>query len=122
MKLLNCHCKKIQIEVDTDLKNLVRCNCSICKKKGAVMAIVGPGKLRVLKGEEDLSMYQFHSKVAKHFFCSICGIYTHHNPRRDPKMFGFNVGCIDGIDTLNIKDLKVIDGANHPLDKKNEET
>ena len=37
-------------------------------------------------------------------------------------MFGFNVGCIDGIDTLNIKDLKVIDGANHPLDKKNEET
>ena len=76
MKLLNCHCKKIQIEVDTDLKNLIRCNCSICKKKGAVMAIVGPGKLRVLKGEEYLSMCQFHSKVAKHYFCSNCGIYT----------------------------------------------
>ena len=26
--------------------------------------------------------------------------------------------CIEGFDTLNIKELKVIDGANHPLDKK----
>ena len=79
MKLLNCHCKKIQIEVDTDLKNLIRCNCSICKKKGAVMAIVGPGKLRVLKGEEYLSMYQFHSKVAKHFLLDMWYLYP-YNP------------------------------------------
>ena len=56
------------------------------------MAIVGPGKLRVLKGEEYLSMYQFHSKVAKHFFCSICGIYTHHNQEEIQKCLVSTLG------------------------------
>ena len=49
-------------------------------------------------------------------FCSVVG-YTHHNPRSNPTMTGFNLGCIDEIDTFNLKDIQVIDGHNHPLDK-----
>ena len=56
--------------------------------------------------------------MAKHYFCSECGIYTHHNPRINPAMTGFNVGCIDEIDTFDMKDVPVNDGQNHPLDKK----
>ena len=56
-----------------------------------------------MKGKEKLSLYQFHSKIAKHFFCSICGIYTHHNPRSNPAMTGFNVGCIDEIDVFKFE-------------------
>ena len=63
-------------------------------------------------------VYQFHTKVAKHYFCIICGIYTHHNPRSNPAMTGFNLGCIDEIDIFDLKNIGVNDGKNHPLDKK----
>ena len=33
-------------------------------------------------------------------------------------MTGFNLGCVDEIDTFQIQDIQVIDGQNHPLDKK----
>jgi len=33
-------------------------------------------------------------------------------------MTGFNLGCVDGIDTFNLEDIFINDGYNHPLDKK----
>ena len=120
MKLLRCHCGQIEAEINVSnkLDKIVRCNCSICKKKGAIMSMVKNEDFKITKGRDKLKLYQFHSKVAKHYFCSVCGIYTHHNPRINPSLTGFNLGCIDEIDTLNLKDIKVIDGKNHPLDKK----
>ena len=82
------------------------------------MSMVKNDEFKILKGAEKLSLYQFHTKVAKHYFCSICGIYTHHNPRSNPAMTGFNLGCIDEIDTFDFKDILINDGHNHPLDKK----
>ena len=120
MKNLKCHCGAIEAKINTPSKfeKILRCNCSLCKRKGAVMSMVKNEDFKITKGKEKLILYKFHTKVAKHFFCSICGIYTHHNPRSNPKMTGFNLGCIDEIDTLNLKDIQVIDGHNHPLDKK----
>ena len=120
MKKLTCHCGGVEIEVSlpNGLKNLVRCNCSICKKRGAVMAMVGPNDLKVIKGKELLKLYQFHTKTAKHYFCWVCGIYTHHNPRRDPSLYGFNVACLENVNPYDLKEISLVDGANHPLDKK----
>jgi hypothetical protein len=33
-------------------------------------------------------------------------------------MTGFNVGCIDEIDTFKLNEVPINDGQNHPLDKK----
>ncbi len=120
MKLLKCHCGEIQAEINIPekLEKFIRCNCSICKKKGAVMSIVKNEDFKLIKGSQYLKLYQFHSKVAKHYFCSKCGIYTHHNPRINPSLTGFNVGCIEGIDTFKLENIKIADGQNHPLDKK----
>ena len=46
-----------------------------------------------------------------------CGIYTHHNPRSNPKMTGFNIGCIDDIDQFELDNIPTNNGKNHPLDK-----
>ena len=120
MKKLVCHCGAIEAEIklDADLAKVIRCNCSICKRKGAIMSMVKNEDFKIIKGKEKLTLYQFHSKVAKHYFCSQCGIYTHHNPRSNPAMTGFNLGCIDEIDTFQIEDILINDGKNHPLDKK----
>ena len=119
MKILKCHCRKIEAELKINsLSKILRCNCSICKRKGAIMSMVKNEDFKITKGKDYLKMYQFHSNVAKHFFCSNCGIYTHHNPRSNPSMTGFNLGCIDEIDTFSLSDISIIDGQNHPLDKK----
>tara|TARA_Y100000816_G_C25870237_1_gene454232 strand:- start:170 stop:529 length:360 start_codon:yes stop_codon:yes gene_type:complete len=119
MKKLACHCGQFEAKINIErIDKFLRCNCSICKRKGAVMSMVKNEDFKIIKGEETLKIYQFHTKVAKHFFCSNCGIYTHHNPRSNPAMTGFNVGCIQDLDIINIKDIQLIDGKNHPLDKK----
>jgi hypothetical protein len=120
MKKLRCHCGAVEAEINVsnNLEKILRCNCSICKRKGTIMSMVKNENFKITKGEEILKLYQFHSKVAKHYFCSICGIYTHHNPRANPAMTGFNVGCIDEIDTFKLENVNVNDGKNHPLDKK----
>ena len=120
MKKLKCHCGSVEAEINlpNSLENILKCNCSICKRKSAVMSIVKNEDFIITKGQEKLKLYQFHTKVAKHYFCIICGIYTHHNPRSNPNMTGFNVGCIDEIDIFNFKDITVNDGKNHPLDKE----
>ena len=119
MRKLKCHCGLIEAEINIDnLNKILRCNCSLCKRKGSIMSMVKNEDFKVVKGEENLRLYQFHTNVAKHFFCSNCGIYTHHNPRSNPSMTGFNVGCIDEIDTFKLKDVLINDGNNHPLDKK----
>ena len=120
MKKLTCHCGGVEIEVSLPdgLKNLFRCNCSLCKRHSSTMVIIGSNDLKVVKGKELLKLYQFHTKAAKHYFCSACGIYTHHNPRSDPSIHTINVACLENVNLFDLKDISVRDGANHPLDKK----
>ena len=119
MKKLICHCGAVEAEINIDnVENVFRCNCSICKRKGAIMCMVENEKFKLIKGKENLKLYQFHSKIAKHYFCHNCGIYTHHHPRINPSLTAFNVGCIEEIDTFKFEKIKIADGQNHPLDKK----
>ena len=120
MKKLKWHCGAVEAEINIPekLEKIMKCNCSICKRKGAIMSIVKNKDFKIIKGEEKLTLYEFHTKVAKHYFCSICGIYTHHNPRINPAMTGFNLGCVDDFDIFKLENVSINDGKNHPLDKK----
>ena len=120
MKNLKCHCGAVEAEInlDGDLAKVIKCNCSICKRKGAIMSMVKNEDFKIVKGEDKLKLYQFHSKVAKHYFCSDCGIYTHHKMRSRPDTFGLNVGCIDDIDQFKLENVGLNDGQNHPMDQK----
>jgi hypothetical protein len=112
-----CHCGAVEFEVDlvNGFENVRRCNCSICSRKGAVMAGVPLERLRVTKGADRLSLYQWNTMQAKHYFCSVCGIYTHHQRRSVPTEYGFNVACIIGIDMANIGPIGASNGAAQSL-------
>lgn len=97
----SCHCGRVSFEAETDpFTQSVRCNCSLCRRRSAVMSTVqNPSSgFRLLSGADDLVLYQFHTGVARHFFCRHCGIYTHHQPRSNPDILRVNAGCLDGID------------------------
>ena len=120
MKKLTCHCGEVEAEVKVPEKfeKVIRCNCSICKRKGCVMSFVGPEDLKIVKGQDQLKLYQFHSNTAKHFFCSKCGIHTHANPRSNPKIYMINISCVEGVDPFAYDNIQVNDGQNHTLDQK----
>ena len=121
MKKLTCHCGEVEAEVkltEQGFEKLIRCNCSICKRKGFIMSFVGPEDLKIVKGQDLLKLYQFHTNTAKHFFCSNCGIHTHANPRSNPKIYMVNIACIEGVKPLDLENVLKNDGENHPLDQK----
>lgn len=117
IKYGKCHCGEVefQVELDNGLVDIRRCNCSLCRRKGAIIASVPIDKLKVTKGEEYLTLYQWNTKTAKHYFCKICGIYTHHQRRSNPTLYGFNIACIDGVDPFEFKDVKIGNGAAQSL-------
>ena len=98
----SCHCGRIVFEIDSDFPELTTCDCSICRRKNALMVKVHESHFRLLQGEEALRTYQFHTHTAKHHFCGICGIYPFHRKRVSPDHFGVNVFCLDRFDPTGI--------------------
>ena len=97
-----CHCGGVRFEITTDLAEAATCNCSICTMKNAVMHRVAAEDFRLLAGEAELTLYQFNTKTAKHYFCRTCGIYPFHRPRVAPDQYAINVNCLEGVDLEEI--------------------
>ena len=113
-----CHCGAIELEIEfrDGLKNIRRCDCSLCSRKGYVMASVPTTQLRVVKGEDSLSLYQWGTRVAEHYFCSKCGIHTHHRRRSNPSEYGVNIACVEGVSALSYGDVPIGNGnLDRPL-------
>jgi hypothetical protein len=81
--------------VNTEITKVIQCNCSICTKKGALHHRVAADQFRLLAGQDELTLYQFGSKAAKHWFCRHCGIHPFSNPRAAPDMVSVNIHCLD---------------------------
>ncbi len=115
----SCHCGVVEllISLPRGLEKLGRCNCSICRRKGAIVAAVPVADLKVVKGSDRLTLYQFNTKTAKHYFCSNCGIHTHHQRRSNPALFSFNVACLVGVNPYELDEVPIGDGINHTSDR-----
>lgn len=113
-----CHCGGVKFEVVlTDgLNSARRCTCSFCAMRGAVAVSAALDGLRIVEGEELLTLYQFNTDVAEHWFCSRCGIYTHHKRRSNPNEYGVNAACLEGVSPFDFKEVIVSDGQAHPVD------
>ena len=108
----------LELDLPNGIVNPRRCDCSICRRKGAIVASVPLCGIRVVQGEDVLKLYQFGTKTAKHYFCSQCGIYTHHQRRSNSEQYGYNVGCLEGVNPFDIAAVPTNDGVNHPADRR----
>lgn len=84
------------------------------------MASVKVGDLCVTKGEDKLTLYQWNTMTAHHYFCSVCGIYTHHQRRSDPTEFGVNIANFPNVNVRDFMGVGYLDGVNHPSDRRPE--
>jgi hypothetical protein len=98
----SCHCGGVRFSLEAEVVELTTCDCSLCVKRNAVMAKVPEAALKVLAGEDLLTLYEWNTRRAKHYFCSRCGIYVFHRKRAAPDHFGVNVFCLDGFDAASL--------------------
>lgn len=114
-----CHCGAVRFAVTLaeGVDNVRRCNCSLCRMRGAVVATALLGDLTITAGEASLRLYQFNTMQAKHYFCSTCGIYVYHQRRSNPNQLSVNVACLEGVSPFDFAMVPVYDGVTHHNDR-----
>ncbi|WP_043772706.1 GFA family protein [Algiphilus aromaticivorans] len=97
----SCHCGAVRFAADLDLEaGSFRCNCSICSKARSWLAPLAADALRVLEGEEQLSVYQFGAHRIRHLFCPRCGVRPFGraaDPATGADMAVVNLACLDDV-------------------------
>ena len=107
-----CHCGQVRFEVKSPADIEVNeCNCSVCCLTGYLHLIVRKDKFKLISGQEELSIYQFNTNVAKHFFCTNCGIKSFYIPRSNPDGYSVNARCLDP-ETVTSMTINPFDGRN----------
>ncbi len=113
-----CHCGAVRFRVRLadEFNTIRRCNCSYCRMRGAIAVSAQGADIEFVEGQENLTLYQFNTGTAKHYFCRTCGIYTHHQRRSNPGQIGVNVACIENVSPFDFRVVEVVDGVSHPSD------
>lgn len=103
----SCHCGQVRFDITTEFTRFTKCDCSLCRKKNAVVTQVHESAFTLLAGADQLGLYQWNLRIAKHYFCKTCGIYTFHRKRSAPDSYGINVYCLDDADLSGVPIVEV---------------
>jgi len=107
-----CHCGAVRFEAELPASVVAQnCNCSVCEKTGFIHVIVPESRFRLTQGADVLTSYVFNTGVARHLFCSVCGIKSFYRPRSNPDGWSVNARCLDNADALDIR-IEAFDGRN----------
>lgn len=98
----SCHCGGVRFRILEPPTELTTCDCSLCVKKNALMTKVPETALEITAGVDLLSLYEWNTRRAKHYFCKRCGIYVFHRKRAAPDHLGVNAFCLDGFDVAAV--------------------
>jgi hypothetical protein len=91
-----CHCGRVRFEVEAPAKiEVADCNCSVCNKVGYLHLIIPAERFKLISGRDSLTTYTFNTGVAKHYFCSVCGVKSFYKPRSHPDGISVNARCLD---------------------------
>ena len=120
----SCHCRRVQFEVRKlePIDTLIECNCSICTKKGILHTPVEDDEMVILSGEDEQTLYQFGTKVARYTFCPRCGCNAFHRSRGNQYRYSVNARCLADFDELLANnEIWFVNGRDHPFDRHSEE-
>jgi hypothetical protein len=81
-KVAICHCGSIQIRVRRLPRTLTRCNCSICRRYGALWAYYARSSVRIDAPKGTVATYSWNRRTREYHRCKTCGCVTHYTYRR----------------------------------------
>ena len=100
-----CHCGKVAFEVEAELAGVVRCNCSICARKGALLWAVPHDRLNLVAWGDDLGRYTFGRRAIAHRFCRTCGIHPFAEDVGEggERSVYVNINCLEDLDLAAVE-------------------
>jgi hypothetical protein len=109
----SCHCGRIAFTVEGDFTSAMECNCSMCRRKGTLLAFVPRDKLTLSTPESDYETYFFNKHVIAHHFCPVCGCapFADGQMPDGSKMAAVNLRCVPDVDLSKLK-ITHFDGAS----------
>lgn len=96
-----CHCGGLKVAFETSLDpgdlQLRACQCSFCRRHGAVTTSDPSGGLRIRVGEPgQLQRYRFALAITDFLVCRTCGVYVAATMEVDGRLLGVvNVNVLD---------------------------
>lgn len=108
----SCHCGAIAYEVEGEIGQVMDCNCSFCRRRGALLWFVPATSFRLRSDPAQVATYRFNTHRLQHHFCTLCGIapYSEGSSPDGQAMIAVNVRCLP----VDLAALQVVpfDGAS----------
>lgn len=82
MVTATCHCGAVRIQLQRVPRTVTKCNCSICRRYGALWAYCAAASVRITAPKGGLASYSWRRKVRAYFRCRKCGCVTHYEYRK----------------------------------------
>jgi hypothetical protein len=101
----SCHCGQVKYKANVDLSRIISCNCSICSRRGTLLAFTPASEFTLLSGDGNLADYQFGKRSIHHLFCKTCGVSSFSKGRMPDgtEMRAINVRCLPEVDLGSLK-------------------
>jgi len=107
-----CHCGAVRIEIPRRPRTLTDCNCSICRRYGALWAYYKASTVRVIADPTATSGYCWGRKTIRFVHCNTCGCVTHYvRARTSERRLGVNARNFDPSE-LGAPRIRRLDGAS----------
>ncbi len=110
----SCHCGRIAFDLDGEIGTVIDCNCSLCRRRGSLLAFFPRSALTLKTPEGDIATYTFNAHAIQHRFCATCGCAPYGegiDPKTGEATIAVNVRCLPGVD-LGSLNLMAFDGAS----------
>jgi len=113
-----CHCGRVKFEVVADIDHVRVCDCSVCKKRGALIHRIDEDNFHLITPLGDLTLYKWGTFTGEDYFCPVCGIMPFRRPSvptetelaEGAKPFGgwaVNTRCLEGFDILSVSKVEI---------------
>lgn len=108
-----CHCGTGRIEIPERPQMATNCNCSLCRRLGALWAYYDVDEVRVHGHPEHTDAYVWGDKTLRTVRCRRCGCVTHWEPlgAEHGKRMAVNIRNFDPQDIGPVR-IRLFDGAN----------
>jgi hypothetical protein len=110
----SCHCGRIAFTLEGDIDTVIDCNCSICRRRGSLLAFFPRSAMALDTPDADIATYTFNSHAIRHRFCPTCGIGPFGegtDPKTGEATVAINVRCLPGVDLAGLTVI-AYDGAS----------
>ena len=108
-----CHCGAVTVELPSAPEKATDCNCSICRRLGALWAYYEFGTVRITGHPENTQQYIQGDRTLSTVRCATCGCVTHWEPvpPEPGKHHGVNLRNFDPKVLASVR-IRRFDGAD----------